>query len=121
MKALAFIAVAILTCGGSWVKDGYTNDPNILCINGHPAPRRSHVTYGHLPTKSCCERDHICPLGLGCPDTLDNLQYQPWPEAYTKDGKERVAEEIYCRNPSPALLNRLRSTFTRTYPLQGKK
>jgi hypothetical protein len=109
-------SMAALGDPGGWVKGGWTNDPTVLCVNGHPAPRRPNVTYGDLPTKTCCERDHIVPLGLGSPDILDNLQYQPWPEARVKDQIERQAEETYCRNPSPQLLDQLRGQFKRQYP-----
>jgi len=47
-----------------------------LCINGHPARRMADVTYGGLPPQRGVVRDHRCPLGLGCPDTADNVFYQ---------------------------------------------
>jgi hypothetical protein len=67
-----------------------------LCLNGHPAPRRPHVTYGGLPTKPGVERDHCIPLGLGGADDAGNVRYQPLGEAKVKDADEHTAIENYC-------------------------
>jgi hypothetical protein len=67
-----------------------------LCTNGHPAHRPPDVTYAHLLPRPGMQRDHIIPLCLGGSDTLDNLQYQPWPQARIKDEAERRACEAYC-------------------------
>jgi hypothetical protein len=116
LEAILSFMVGTSDPTGGWVKGGYTNDPTVLCINGHPAPRRPDVTYGGLAPRHGFERDHICPLGLGCPDILDNLQYQPYPDYVAKDEEERKAEEYYCRNPSTQLLDQLRSQFKREWP-----
>jgi hypothetical protein len=56
-----------------------------LCIHGHPVKRppdcatqrvEGCITYGGLPSKHGYQRDHLCSLELGCPDTADNVRYQ---------------------------------------------
>jgi hypothetical protein len=96
-----------------------------LCINGHPAPRQP-TTYAGLPTADIgdqahpwctatgCERDHIIPRCLGGPDTRDNIQYQPWPEAHQKDARERQACEAFCRGDITP--DQARSQFHREWP-----
>jgi hypothetical protein len=67
-----------------------------LCINGHPAPRVAHPTYGGLPLVHGYERDHVVPLCLGGSDTRDNVRYQPLAIARVKDVDERAACRAYC-------------------------
>jgi hypothetical protein len=67
-----------------------------LCIDGHPAPRRSHVTYGGLTPRHGFERDHCRPLGLGGADDAGNVRYEPLAEAHLKDADERTAIENFC-------------------------
>lgn len=88
-----------------------------LCVDNHPRPRSPDVTYAHMPHKPGYERDHIIPLCLGGPDTRDNLQYQPYPQAYVKDEREKQACEDYCAGPGTrADLEAARAQFYREYP-----
>ena len=88
MIALAIMAGALL-----W----HAEAQQALCINGHPAPRRADVTCGgKLPVHGLV-RDHRIPLGLGGPDTADNVQYQTPAAAEAKDRAEWTAIEAYCR------------------------
>jgi len=79
--AVGIAAVAVITVFdpnrmlGSSGADPAADRP--LCINGHPTRRLSDVTYGGLPPRHGVERDHRIPLGLGGPDTADNVFYQP--------------------------------------------
>ena len=97
-----------------------------LCEHGRPRHRLPDcptgvvkpgacISYGGLRKCREFERDHICPLGLGCPDTLANLQYQPYPEADEKDEKERQAEHAYCAGR--VSLIEARAQFHREYPV----
>lgn len=70
----------------------------MLCVNGHPAPRSTHVTYGGLPAIHGLVRDHIVPLCLGGQDVASNIQYQTPADSYAKDEVERYACEAYCRS-----------------------
>jgi hypothetical protein len=72
------------------------DDRDELCIHGHPRPRSTHVTYGGKPAVHGLIRDHVIPLGLGGPDTADNVQYQTPADAAAKDGREWRAIEAYC-------------------------
>lgn len=67
-----------------------------LCVDGHPAHREAHVTYGGLLPRHGYERDHVIPLCLGGPDERSNVQYQPWPDYYMKDRREWAACQMYC-------------------------
>jgi hypothetical protein len=68
-----------------------------LCVNGHPARRSEHVTYGGKPSVHGLVRDHRVPLGLGGPDKADNVQYQTPADAEAKDRVEWTAIEACCR------------------------
>ena len=81
--------------------------PQPLCTHGHPVKRAAGVTYGGLPVRPGYQRDHWCPLGLGCPDTPENVHYQrcdgfgPFGHclagpAHEKDSDEYVAIEKFC-------------------------
>jgi hypothetical protein len=72
-----------------------------LCVNGHPAPRSQHVTYGHVHCPSGFVRDHKTPLCGGGLDTADNIQCQELEESYVKDGEERKWCEDMCRSSNP--------------------
>jgi hypothetical protein len=76
------------------------------CRNGHPI-KRIEATYGGVHGKRGYQRDHVCPLGLGCPDVASNVKYQRCEEfgafgkclrgpAAKKDGDEDTAIEKYC-------------------------
>jgi hypothetical protein len=67
-----------------------------LCVDGHPAPRRAHVTYGGFPPRHGYERDHCRPLGLGGADDAGNVRYEPMAEARIKDADEQVAIGNFC-------------------------
>lgn len=90
-------------------------DPR-LCVDGHPRLRAEvhpKITYGHLPTDPCCERDHFIPLGLCIEDWCDvaahdprrppgadnpgNVWYQPWPAAHKKNPYEIATIRGYCK------------------------
>jgi len=97
-----------------------------LCRYGRPVKRLPDCPAGVVSPGSCIsyvglrkcrgfQRDHICPLGLGCPDILPNLQYQPWFLARAKDAEERQAEEDYCTGRS--MLTEARARFHREYPV----
>lgn len=106
----AMIAVAINMASAQAVPD-----PR-LCVDGHPRLRTEvhpHITYGHLPTTECCQRDHFIPLGLCIEDWCDtaaqdpsrppgadnigNVWYEPWEEARVKDAYERATIRGYCK------------------------
>lgn len=78
----------------AYAADGPRN--NALCVNGYPAPRRPDITYGRKHPHHGYQRDHYVSLGLGGPDTPDNVFYQRLPDAYHKDASERDAERMYC-------------------------
>lgn len=67
-----------------------------LCVDGHPAHRDAHVTYGGLAPRAGYERDHMTPLCLGGQDEPSNVWYQAWPDARVKDKREWTACEAYC-------------------------
>jgi hypothetical protein len=67
-----------------------------LCVNGHPAPRPTHLAYGGLAPRVGYERDHYIPLCLGGADAPANVRYQAYPEAYTKDEEEKRLCEAMC-------------------------
>jgi hypothetical protein len=97
IAAVGLLAIDVHPDTAGWVKGGYTNDPAVLCVNGHPALRRPDVTYGGLPAKHGHERDHFpFPLCLGQADTAEHVRDQPYPEASDKDELEKYACESYC-------------------------
>ena len=91
LKIITIIAVVLIFS----IRSAFAEERE-LCVNGHPAPRPSYVTYGGKRPAVGYQRDHVCPLCLGCPDTAANVVYQPWPEAHRKDADERRACEVYC-------------------------
>jgi len=97
-----------------------------LCENGHPRHRLPDcavgiynpgvcISYGGLHRCRGYQRDHITPLGLGGPDELSNLQYQPLDEARRKDHEmEDPAIEEFCSGRISR--EEAVSRFRRTYP-----
>jgi hypothetical protein len=67
-----------------------------LCVNGHPRPRSTHVTYGGLTPMRGYQRDHWLSLCLGGRDDADNIWYQPIDDARRKDKVERHLCDRYC-------------------------
>lgn len=70
IRPIAFCAGLVL----AWCGTAEAQSP--LCFNHHPVKRSAYVTYGGLPRKPGYQRDHLCPLGLGCPDIISNVRYQ---------------------------------------------
>lgn len=94
-----------------YMAHGLTNE---LCLGGRPR-KRLPTDYAGLPTCPTAERNHIVPRCLGGPDTLENLEYQPWAEANPDDVRERRMCEAYCRGE--ITLEAARAQFHRTYGL----
>ena len=95
-RRTSFVVGLILVGLGSWAVLGQDTYDR-LCIDKHPVRRSLHVTYGGKPPVHGMRRDHIIPLGLGGPDTADNVQYQTPIDAESKDRTEWMAIEAYCR------------------------
>jgi hypothetical protein len=68
-----------------------------LCVNGHPVPRSSHVTYGYVHCSAGYVRDHKTPLCGGGPDIAENIRCEEYGESKIKDGEEREWCEAMCR------------------------
>ena len=100
----SFFAGLVLVAAGAGVLYGGDQEQP-LCVNGHPAVRRAHVTYGGLPERPGYVRDHIVPLCLGGSDTGNNMQYQTYADGHAKNALEWQACEDYCAG-------RLRAFFT---------
>jgi hypothetical protein len=92
---MLFLLVAVLAGFAVQHYSGTATRP--LCINGHPAPRQSGVTYGGLRPGHGFQRGHCIPLGLGGADEPGNVWLQPEGEARRKDAAEWQAIEAYCR------------------------
>lgn len=68
------------------------NTPSGAADVCHPTPRGPSP----LPYRAGFERDHVVPLCLGGSDSVDNMQYQPWPEARAKDRLEATVCHMVC-------------------------
>ena len=99
-----------------------------LCDHGHPAKRAPNVTYGGLLPLHHYQRDHVCPLGLGCPDVIDNVRYQRCDQtgprgrceagpAADKDADEHDAIEKYCSGEWP--IDYARSWLAARWPVDA--
>jgi hypothetical protein len=66
---------------------------NYVALRRDPALKQLALARDGIPASQghLYEADHIVPLCLGGPNTLSNIQLQPWPEARRKDEVERRA------------------------------
>jgi hypothetical protein len=108
MNRLASLCAGLIALPVIGVGLAYTEPaPHPLCDHGHPAKRAPGVTYGGLLPLHHYQRDHVCPLGLGCPDVIENVRYQRCDRtgqfgrceagpAKEKDDDEHEAEENSC-------------------------
>lgn len=68
-----------------------------LCVDGHPAHRAAHITYGGLAPRPGWIRDHRWPLCGGGSDTAGNVWYEEPAESHQKDILEWRMCEAMCR------------------------
>jgi len=100
IRLLAFAAALLLTTSACHEEKPVPREGVLAslpgCINGHPAHRRTDVTYGGLQPLHGYQRDHYVSLELLGPDTRANVHYQVLAFAHMKDGDEHRAGEWYC-------------------------